>query len=111
MNELVILITAVVCFVLGWGACHFASRSANEQSRQAFDSLVTAWNARFAPKAKAMSTVDVQQSVVGESSVVSDPAKPIKTVPEWNINALRQSALQEIADREKSINESLQRLP
>ena len=110
MNELVILITAVVCFVLGWGACHFASRSANEQSRQAFDSLVTAWNARFAPKAKH-ATVEVQQSVVGESSVVSDPAKPIKTVPEWNINALRQAKLREIADQEKSLNESLQRLP
>lgn len=110
MNELVILITAVVCFVLGWGACHFASRSANEQSRQAFDSLVTAWNARFAPKAK----VDVQQSTVGEPSIVTDltqPTKIVKTVPEWNINALRQEALQRIADQERSVNESLQHLP
>ncbi len=110
MNELVILITAVVCFVLGWGACHFASRSANEQSRQAFDSLVTAWNARFAPKAK----VDVQQSTVGEPSIVSDPTQPTKiakTVPEWNINALRQVELAKIAAQEKAVNESLQHLP
>ncbi len=110
MNELVILITAVVCFVLGWGACHFASRSANEQSRQAFDSLVTAWNARFAPKAK----VEVQQSTVGEPGIVTDltqPTKIVKTVPEWNINALRQEALQRIAKRQEAVDEAVQRIP
>ena len=110
MNELVILITAVVCFVLGWGACHFASRSANEQSRQAFDSLVTAWNARFAPKAK----VDVQQSTVGEPSIVSDPTQPTKiakVVPEWNLYAMRQVELDKIAAREEAVNEAVQHLP
>ena len=107
MTEPIFLIIGIA---MGYALCYISTLHAASATERALEVMTSAWNARFAPKAK----VEVQQSTVGEPSIVTDPTQPakiVKTVPEWNINALRQVELAKIAAQEKAVNEAVQHLP